>query len=352
MKSRIDEIGIKAVSVAVPSNQVRVREYVRCRNPAEILRVERKTGISSIRVAPEGMTASDLCFAAAETLFADGYDRKNLIAVVFVSKTPDHVVLPPTSCLLQARLGLGTEVLCYDTMAACWGFIGGLQIAAMLAKLHDGDVLLMTGDTNSRIVHRRDSSAVMFGDGGAASIIGPMEGSAISFHIMNDGKRADVAMVQAGGFRNPAAPASFLIKEDERGNWRSECHMHLHGLEMMHFVLGDVCSLIQKTIDQFGMDSFDIFALHQPNAMVVKSLAECLRLPSEKVPLFVDGYGNISSASIPLGLCLALSGSAGEKGSCNALLAGFGGGLSWATAVTDLGRTRFFPPAEVQGGDF
>ena len=84
----------------------------------------------------------------------------------------------------------------------------------------------------------------------------------------------------------------------------------------------------------------------QANAMIVKSLIACLSLPIEKSPISVDGYGNTTSASIPLLLSNTLCGkNLGE--SYLALLSGFGGGLSWGTAVTDVSSTNFYPVAEM-----
>ena len=347
MRNIIEGIGIKAVSVAVPANVVDVFQYVKCRNESDIQRVVKKTGISSIRMTKEGETTSDLCVKAADAFLSDGYDKENICAVFFVSKTPDHIVLPPTSCLIQARLGLGEEVLCYDSMAACYGYIAGLQLAAMTAKTLGADVLLMTGDTNSKIIHPKDSSAVMFGDGGAASIIGPANGKSIEIHIRNNGRLAEVASVKAGGFRHPVTEESLKLKEDERGNSRSDCHMHMRGLEMMNFVLNDAAKLVGETINEHGgVRAFGLFALHQPNEMIIKSLSTCLGIPMEKIPLCVNGYGNISSASIPLALSKRLYGKDLSSG-CKVLMAGYGGGASWGTAVTDVSGTKFYPVTEM-----
>ena len=347
MKSRIDGVGIKAMSVAVPQKIIRVIDYLQCPDKKNIERVIRKTGIDSIRVSSYDQTTADFCKVAADSLFYSNYNKSSICAILFVSKTPDNVVLPPTSCLLQDRLGLGEEVLCYDSMAACYGFVGGLQIAGLLASSFGKDVLLLTGDTNSKIMNVKDSSSVMFGDGGAASIIGPMHDKFVDLHIKNKGSYANLAYVKSGGFRNPTSVESLELKSDERGNERSDCNMTLSGLEMMNFVLGDAADLIKETIAEYdGAESyFDVFALHQPNEMIVKSLIKCLAIAEKKVPLHVNGYGNISSASIPLSLCLRYQ-ETHEKPNM-ALLAGFGGGASWGTAVTNLNDTDFYPVQEI-----
>lgn len=346
VKSTIEGIGIKAISVAVPANVVEVSQYLQCRDAENIARVSKKTGISKIRIVTTEQTTSDMCFKAAQQIFHSGYDKGQLCAVVFVSRTPDYIS-PPTSCVLQARMGLGEEVLCYDSSACCYGYIAGLQLSALLAKLHNADVLLLTGDTNSKILNPKDAAAVMFGDAGSASIVGPQENKRISFHICNNGTVADISYIKDGGFKHPFSVNSLELKEDKYGNRRRDCDLHMRGLDMMNFVLKDASRLIQETIDECGgKGAFDIFALHQANAMIVKSLIACLSLPIEKSPISVDGYGNTTSASIPLLLSNTLCGkNLGE--SYLALLSGFGGGLSWGTAVTDVSSTNFYPVAEM-----
>ncbi len=56
------------------------------------------TGIKARRRSPAGVTASDLCYTAAEKLIAEmGWEKSDIGALVFVSQTPDYI-LPATSC--------------------------------------------------------------------------------------------------------------------------------------------------------------------------------------------------------------------------------------------------------------
>lgn len=350
MQTRIDGVGIKHIAACVPVTEVRTLEYVKCRGVDNLNRVIKKIGIHSIRITKPGQTTADLCQKAAETIFAHGYDKNNICAIIFVSKTPDHIVNPPTSCLLQTRLGLGQEVLCYDSMAACYGFIGGMQFAALLSKQFGKDVLLLTGDTNSKLVNQKDSAAVMFGDGGTASIVGLMDDNFLDIAIRNNGSKWEVCSTHDGGYRYPLSAKSLVEIEDERGNIRRPIEMDLHGLDMMNFVLNDASALIDETIKYFGgKNKFDLFMLHQPNEMIVKSLATILDLPMEKIPLFVDGYGNVSSGSIPLGLCLSRESDLLNNGNkIFTLMSGYGAGASWGTVVTDLGKTKFYKVVELE----
>lgn len=347
MKSRIDGIGIKAISVAVPQKTVNVKDYVKCRSSKNIERVIKHTGIDKIRIAENNITTSDLCLNAAQSFFKGNYNKEDICAIVFISKTPDFFVVPTTSCILQKRMEFSQDILCYDSLAACYGYVAGLQLAGMLSKLHNKDVLLMTGDTNSRIISEFDLSSVMFGDGGSASIIGLQKNNSMSFNIKNDGNISSMTSVAVGGFRVPVTPESFEYKKDDQGNVRQDWQMKMNGLEVANFVVGEVANLIKDTMNEYGgANFFDVYALHQPNEIIIKSLVSCLNIEKEKVPIKVNGYGNISSASIPLTLCSHYV-NKDKPDKINALLAGFGSGASWGTVVTNLSETDFYPIQEI-----
>ena len=75
---------------------------------------------------------------------------------------------------------------------------------------------------------------------------------------------------------------------------------------------------------------------HQANLRIIQAACQRLGIPEERTAIVIDRYGNTSSASIPLALDHAL-----ETGRVNngdlLLLTGFGGGMSWASAVLRWG---------------
>ena len=101
-----ENIGIKALSAAVPANAINNYEYTTHFSTDEVKELVDKIGVFERRFADENTCASDLCFAAAEKLIADNcIDRSEIDLLVFVSQTPDYR-MPATSIVLQHRLGL------------------------------------------------------------------------------------------------------------------------------------------------------------------------------------------------------------------------------------------------------
>ena len=71
---------------------------------------------------------------------------------------------------------------------------------------------------------------------------------------------------------------------------------------------------------------------HQSNARIIESAVEKLGLPSEKVFVNIDKFGNSSAGSV--GLCLDQMRKSGRiDESKPTMLVAFGGGMTWASSV-------------------
>jgi 3-oxoacyl-[acyl-carrier-protein] synthase-3 len=71
---------------------------------------------------------------------------------------------------------------------------------------------------------------------------------------------------------------------------------------------------------------------HQANLRIIQSLQKRLGIPDEKLFVNIDRYGNTSAASIPIALDEVVRDKKIEKGDL-ILLASFGAGFTWASAV-------------------
>ena len=67
---------------------------------------------------------------------------------------------------------------------------------------------------------------------------------------------------------------------------------------------------------------------------MLKHIAKAVKIPWDKVPCSLPGFGNTSSASIPLTMTTELA-RGGRIPAGKLLLAGFGVGLSWCSATID-----------------
>ena len=101
-----NEIGISHISACVPKSKFRNADLSYLIPDSDVLeRLVNTIGIKEKRHASDETTTSDLCYEAAMEIFASGNISKDEIdGVIFLSMSPDYIT-PPTSVILQERLG-------------------------------------------------------------------------------------------------------------------------------------------------------------------------------------------------------------------------------------------------------
>jgi 3-oxoacyl-[acyl-carrier-protein] synthase-3 len=333
---QFDNVGIAGMAACVPANTIRNYEYTENFSVEEAKEVTDKTGILERRFALPGVTASDLCYAAAEKLISDlKIDKSEIDLVVFVSQTPDYR-MPATSILLQRRLGLSMQTMAFDISLGCSAFVYALSVVySMMEKSGLRKALLLDGETRSRVYSPKDrKTAFLFGDGGVAAIIEKGDRFGESYFSLNsDGSREDLIKIKAGGYRYPSSVETLVERVvDEHGNMRSEEHGYMEGADVFNFVLREIPPDIKRLelFSGINYQQMDYCVFHQANDYMNGYLAKKLKLPVEKVPSSIAKFGNTSSVSIPLTIVSELQGKL--TSSTSVMLCAFGVGMSWATA--------------------
>ena len=337
----LHNVAIAGVAAAVPETIRTVEDEGRIFGNADIRRIAKNLGVESRRIAGERICASDLCAASAVRLLeALGWDRASVDAIIFVSVTPDFP-MPATACTLQHRIGLATSCAAFDITHACSGYVYGLWTAAhFIASGHARRVLLLAGDTASRLISPRDRAvAALFGDAGTATALEWSDTALpMGFDLGTDGAGAGNLIVKAGGFRHPRTSDTAVRREHEGGNIRSEEDLYMNGTEVFGFTLREVPALNSRVLARAGWDmaTVDAWVMHQANAFILKYLARSMNLPADKVVLDMAEFGNTSVATIPMALAGALRDRLIE-GPLRLVLLGFGTGLSWGGACVTCG---------------
>ena len=81
-----------------------------------------------------------------------------------------------------------------------------------------------------------------------------------------------------------------------------------------------------------SIDDVDVYVPHQANVRIIDHATKKLGVPSDRVVINVDRYGNTSSGSIPLALAEAQADGRLREGSL-VLMTGMGAGLTWGSAL-------------------
>jgi 3-oxoacyl-[acyl-carrier-protein] synthase-3 len=340
-------VGIKALSACVPQEVVFNKDLGYLIPEEEIEKTINNIGIVERRVAAPDVTASDLCFKAAQQLMQDNDIAPDSIDVLlFMSQTSDYRI-PATSCLLQHRLGLPRETMCFDITLGCSGYLFALSTAFAYASMEGVNrVLLLDGETFSKIVNRRDKvDWPLYGDAGTATLIEKGDFPDSTFMLYTDGSGADTLKIHAG-MRNPITPDSCVEREQEDGNIRSDLEVFMDGMDVFNFAISKVPKSIKQILKETdtSIDDVDYLVFHQANRFMMDFFVKKLKISPDRVPYCISKYGNTSSSSVPLTISSELCGAL--DGDHKVVMSAFGAGLSWGAAIMQMRDCKVSPVIE------
>jgi 3-oxoacyl-[acyl-carrier-protein] synthase-3 len=339
---------ITGILTVLPSRVVRFEDEMENYNfsTAKSLKLKMAMGYNTHRIVNEDVTVSDLCIHGLTYLFDNGYLKKEEVdALILITQSPDYF-MPPTSNVIQGRLGLKTDMVCLDINQGCAGYIVGLMQAFMLLEQESiKKVVVLNADILSRKVSKRDrNSNPLIGDGASITIVERSSKPTNIFTFLKmDGAGSDALMIPAGGFKLPSSPQTGEMVEDAAGNFRSLDNLVMKGDEVFNFVQREVPPMIEELCAHAGVNKNDIdwYLFHQPNRFMLNKLADKLEVPRDKMPSnIVENFGNSSGASIPT----VITHNIGDKLTNDSLLvclAGFGVGLTWASMILQLENLTF-----------
>lgn len=344
------KVKIKGITAAVPRMRVNnLTDHLFC-SPEDRQKIVDLTGVSEYRKAPQEICASDLCVTAARHLLDGlGQEGSSIEGIIFTTMTPDYRV-PSTACVIQHNLKCPTSVVAYDINMGCSGYVVGLYNACAL--IHGAGlkrVLLLAGDTQTKLCHSQDKNVVfILGDGGTATLLeSGAEDDQVTIELMTDGGRFKNLYVPAGGFRKPSDDETRQVRERPDGGVRADDNLYMNGMEIFKFSSTDVVKSLAAFMEtaKLSPDGVDYLFLHQANKFMNDKIASKLKFAKEKVPYSIGNYGNTGSASIPLTVAHHFSQNNSE-GRKRCLLCGFGVGLSWGMADVTLNDLYTLPVIE------
>ena len=332
----IKNVAVRGVTGTVPAHAVKTADFDLF-TPEEAEIFDNTVGIKNRYIGPEELCTSDLCFDAAERLLAAlGWERESIDVLVFGSVTGDYKT-PPTSGILQHRLGLPTSTFVLDVPMGCCGSMYAINVAGNL--LSAGSVrraLLLVGDTALRMGSMKDKSRVpLFGDSGTAMALEydpAAEPIVIEFNTLGSGYEA--LITPHGGFRHPITPESFVEEDFGNGIIRAPKDTLISGMDVFSFAISRPPISIKKLMEAYELtpENVDYFLIHQANKLIVDRIVKKLKLPLEKVPYDLQEFGNLGGASIPMLMSWNLAEELRTR-PLTLLCSSFGLGLTWGTMV-------------------
>ena len=333
------KVFIKAISYYLPEFELNNAVIEKDFPEWSIDKIAEKTGINKRFITAKNETSGDMAIKAAQKLFEEhNIDKSTIDYLILCTQSPDYF-LPTTACIIQDKLGLGTNVGAFDMNLGCSGYIYGLGLAkGLILSGQAKNILFITSETYSKFIHPKDkSNKTIFGDAAAATLISSENGFASiqNFEYGTDGRGAENLIVKNGGLRNYKTQSEG--KMDDYGNFLSDDNLYMNGQEIFLFTLAAVPKLIKNTLEknQLEKDQIDLFILHQANKFMLDNLKKKAKIEDDKFYLHLENCGNTVSSTIPIALYHAQKENrliAKNK----VLLAGFGVGYSWGGTVIEI----------------
>jgi 3-oxoacyl-[acyl-carrier-protein] synthase-3 len=161
---------------------------------------------------------------------------------------------------------------------------------------------------------------VLFGDGAGAVVLEAVpEQGFLGFELGADGAGGESLWLPGSGSR--------IFDDADR-------YVKMNGREVFKFATRILVKSAEDVMRRCGVtiDDVDVYVPHQANMRIIDHATKKLGVPSEKVVINVDRYGNTSSGSIPLALADAAQDGRLKPGKL-VLMTGMGAGLTWGSAL-------------------
>lgn len=313
-------IKIDGIVCALP-RETEYNENLNWINPALREKLIQTIGINKRHIAPADQKLSKYALEASRSLFKNlELSIADIGIFILITQTPDQKI-PNTAALLASELGLPTNTLVLEVNSGCSGYVQGLHLAEQLIQSkNDKKALLICGDLSSHLLQPYDTGTIpLFSDGLAATIIS---------HSSSSHTRYDF------GNKNTDHEAIALMKVSDHDEF-----LKLDGHKILTFGLQTVVPGVRDFLEKSDSNQFiSHYFFHQASKIINVSIQKKLNIDLSKCPESLSSFGNTSSATIPLTMCL--SPELTQK-SHTILLCGFGTGLAWSCAMLEVSAIQY-----------
>lgn len=249
---------------------------------------------------------SDLGLRASLDAIADaGIDKESIDYIIYatnfgeVHENGSVNFTPSLSAILKNKLEIkNRKCINYDMIFGCPGWVESLILADVLIKAGRAKtVLVVAGETLSRVTDEFDRNKMIFADGAGAVVVQATEDTTV-------GILADNTLCDNGEelFYLETGPSLNLDSD------QSKLFIRMRGRKIYEYALKNVPDAIKATIEKANLDISDIskILIHQANAkMDYAMIGRLFRLYGQKEydhaisPMTIQEYGNSSVATVP-----------------------------------------------------
>lgn len=302
-----------------------------------------RTGIKERRIAEQHETTTTLALRAAQKALDVADVLPSDIDLIIVATATPEYAFPSTASMVQDLLG-ASSAAAFDLSAACSGFIYAMDVAT--SKIRCGSIktaIVIGAETLSRVVDWTDrGTCILFGDGAGAVVLQGSDtpGGVLSTELRSDGSGWDMLTLPTVSSRDT------YLQDGSHQMHR----IYMDGKGVYRFATRIIGDSIRNALEQVNLtpEQLSLVIPHQANQRIIDYAAKTLKIPQDKVYSNVAKYGNTSAASIPIALAEVAAAGRLRPGDIVALV-GFGGGLTWGTAIIEWSALPGRPQYTITG---
>ena len=295
--------------------------------------LEALSGVRTRRVADDHVQCSDLAAQAAlRALCSAGVHPRDVDVLIFAAAGQD-LVEPATSHIVQQKVGTSCQV--FDVKNACNSFLNGMQLAESLILTGACETAVVaTGEICSRGVRWRVKDFAEFkrlfpgftmGDAGAAAVLArsPDDRGIFYRRFAAVSEHWNLATILCGGSMHPRGDEYTYLQGD--------------GARLKDTFVEHGPRLFGAMLRESGMRASDFtrVLVHQATVPYATELLALAGISSDVVEHTVAEFGNMASASLPVGYARALERGTIKEGD-RVLFLGLASGISVGVMMVDV----------------
>ena len=265
------------------------------------------TEIEERRYIDDDLVNTDLGYQAAKEAIYDARIEKEEIDYIIYASNFGEVTkegipnfMPSMSARVKNKLGIkNRKCITYDMIFGCPGWVEGMILADNLLKLGKAKtILVIGGETLSRVTDPYDRNKLIFADGAGAVIL----------QATNE---ENVGIITTNTVCDNAEELNYLecsksLNSD--AEVKDKLYIRMHGRKIYEYALKNVPTAVKETMDEAGISIEDIdkILMHQANAKMDHAMVSRLfklygksEYDEAVSPMTIQKFGNSSVATIP-----------------------------------------------------
>lgn len=276
--------------------------------------IQKRTGIENRYYATKEKI-EDIAYKATKEIFSKDIKKED-IGLIITATTSTNLLMPGISNYIQKKLGI-EKCICLDILAGCSGYINALDIARLYLQVDYIKKALVIGvDVLSKNLKDDDvATKVVLSDGAGAILLGKN---------LNQSKKYE---------------SNITSEIDQKGilTLKTEDEIYMNGKEIYKYAVTKTIENINELLEKSNetIENIKYIIPHQSNIKIMNSIANRLKIDSNKMYINIQCKGNTFCASIPIAIDDMMRNNLVKKGD-KIILLGYGGGLNTGSILMEL----------------